>query len=64
MSGRTSVPAPRRPVKAVSPGAASVEVETLRGFHVHLDVFEGPFDLLLSLVAKHKLDLTEVALAR
>ena len=39
------------------------EVETPRGFHVHLDVFSGPFDLLLSLVAKHKLDLTEVALA-
>ncbi|MCZ3389006.1 MAG: segregation/condensation protein A [Actinomycetia bacterium] len=32
------------------------------GFHVRLDVFEGPFDLLLSLIAKHKLDVTEVAL--
>lgn len=32
------------------------------GFHVHLDNFEGPFDLLLSLIAKHKLDITEVAL--
>lgn len=34
------------------------------GFSVHLDVFEGPFDLLLSLIAKHKLDVTEVALAQ
>jgi segregation and condensation protein A len=34
------------------------------GFQVHLDVFEGPFDLLLGLIAKHKLDITEVALAR
>ncbi len=34
------------------------------GFHVHLDVFEGPFDLLLALIAKHKLDITEVALSR
>ncbi|MFT4263720.1 MAG: segregation/condensation protein A [Nocardioides sp.] len=34
------------------------------GFEVRLDNFEGPFDLLLSLIAKHKLDITEVALAR
>jgi segregation and condensation protein A len=33
-------------------------------FEVHLDVFEGPFDLLLGLIGKHKLDITEVALAR
>ena len=33
-------------------------------FAVHLDNFEGPFDLLLSLIAKHKLDITEVALSR
>ncbi len=32
-------------------------------FSVHLDVFEGPFDLLLGLIAKHKLDITEVALS-
>ncbi|MDN5896143.1 MAG: segregation/condensation protein A [Nocardioides sp.] len=31
-------------------------------FAVHLKNFEGPFDLLLSLIAKHKLDITEVAL--
>ena len=31
---------------------------------MHLDVFEGPFDLLLALIAKHKLDITEVALSR
>jgi segregation and condensation protein A len=34
------------------------------GFEVHLDVFEGPFDLLLSLISKHKLDITEVALSQ
>ncbi|GAB2473509.1 segregation and condensation protein A [Xylanimonas ulmi] len=32
-------------------------------FEVHLDNFSGPFDLLLSLIAKHELDVTEVALA-
>ena len=34
------------------------------GFELHLDNFEGPFDLLLSLISKHKLDITEVALSR
>src|SRR5215467_4101463 len=32
-------------------------------FQVHLDVFEGPFDLLLALISKHKLDITEIALS-
>src|ERR1041384_7030841 len=31
-------------------------------FEVRLDNFEGPFDLLLSLISKHKLDITEVSL--
>ncbi len=35
-----------------------------RGFLVHLDNFEGPFDLLLTLISKHKLDITEVALSK
>ncbi|HSA52038.1 MAG TPA: segregation/condensation protein A [Yinghuangia sp.] len=34
------------------------------GFAVRLDNFEGPFDLLLSLIAKHKLDVTEVSLSK
>jgi segregation and condensation protein A len=33
-------------------------------FEVHLDVFEGPFDLLLGLIAKHQLDVTEVSLSQ
>jgi segregation and condensation protein A len=33
-------------------------------FSVHLDVFEGPFDLLLQLIAKHQLDVTVVALSQ
>lgn len=32
-------------------------------FRVHLAVFEGPFDLLLGLISKHKLDVTEVSLS-
>src|SRR5689334_17363765 len=37
---------------------------TRRRFEVHLDNFEGPFDLLLQLISKHKLDVTEVALSQ
>jgi segregation and condensation protein A len=33
-------------------------------FHVHLEVFDGPFDLLLSLIARKQLDVTLVALAQ
>ncbi|WP_062316751.1 segregation and condensation protein A [Demequina maris] len=43
---------------------AEVATESSKGFEVHLDNFEGPFDLLLSLISKHQLEITEVALAR
>lgn len=33
------------------------------GFSVTLGNFEGPFDLLLQLISKHQLDITEVALS-
>lgn len=33
------------------------------GFSVRLDNFEGPFDLLLQLIARRELDITEVALS-
>ncbi|QLQ10586.1 MAG: segregation/condensation protein A [Nocardioidaceae bacterium] len=46
---------------AHTPLAASGMTE---GFALKLDNFEGPFDLLLSLIAKHKLDITEVALSQ
>ncbi|MEI2818989.1 MAG: segregation/condensation protein A [Marmoricola sp.] len=38
--------------------------ESEAGFALRLDNFEGPFDLLLSLISKHKLDVTEVALGQ
>lgn len=34
------------------------------GFPVTLTNFQGPFDLLLSLIGRHKLDVTEVALSK
>lgn len=33
------------------------------GFSVHLTNFDGPFDLLLQLISRHKLDITEVSLS-
>src|SRR4051794_12167495 len=49
------------------PGAAlgaEFGEDTANAFTVHLAVFEGPFDLLLSLIAKRQLDVTLVALAQ
>ncbi|MFB9181887.1 segregation and condensation protein A [Dactylosporangium sucinum] len=42
--------------------AASPEAAASAGFQVRLANFTGPFDLLLQLIGKHKLDVTEVAL--
>ena len=33
------------------------------GFSVHLSNFDGPFDLLLQLISRHKMDVTEVSLS-
>ncbi|GAA2835092.1 hypothetical protein GCM10010441_69460 [Kitasatospora paracochleata] len=52
------------PTDSEVPPAPPSEEEPRGGFQVRLDNFEGPFDLLLSLIAKHKLDVTEVALSR
>ncbi|MGC9669740.1 segregation and condensation protein A [Planosporangium sp. 12N6] len=43
-------------------GAAEGADEATAGFTVRLANFTGPFDLLLQLIGKHKLDVTEVAL--
>jgi len=51
----------------VDPVAEPVEApaeEPEPGFRVSLGVFDGPFDLLLSLISKHELDITEVSLSR
>ena len=39
------------------------EIPQESGFSVHLDNFDGPFDLLLQLISRHKLDITEVSLS-
>ena len=53
----TQRPSPGPEVESAADGVAE-------GFRVHLDVFEGPFDLLLGLISKHQLDVTEVALSK
>jgi segregation and condensation protein A len=45
-------------------GMLDRETESEVGFAVHLDNFDGPFDLLLRLIAKHQLDITEIALSQ
>ncbi|UKY49340.1 segregation and condensation protein A [Streptomyces inhibens] len=52
---------------AAAPDAAAAEAPPASGdgrFTLRLDNFEGPFDLLLQLISKHKLDVTEVALSK
>ncbi|WP_055693822.1 segregation and condensation protein A [Streptomyces prasinopilosus] len=44
--------------------AEAAEEEDGGRFKVRLSNFEGPFDLLLQLISRHKLDVTEVALSR
>ena len=49
-------------------GDISVEAATdvnaaSAGFSVHLANFDGPFDLLLQLISRHKMDVTEVSLS-
>lgn len=48
---------------APSVALATEDVEIGAGFSVHLDNFDGPFDLLLQLISRHKMDITEVSLS-
>ncbi|MER8008601.1 segregation/condensation protein A [Streptomyces sp. NPDC094149] len=52
-------PGPAEPSEAAEPQEPGDGV-----FKVRLANFEGPFDLLLQLISKHKLDVTEVALSK
>lgn len=44
--------------------AAPLPAEESIGFAVHLDEFQGPFDMLLQLISKHKLEVTELSLSQ
>lgn len=44
---------------------SAVELDSNQGsFQVSLEEFSGPFDLLLALISKHKLEVTELALSQ
>jgi segregation and condensation protein A len=50
---------------ATEPNSSHAQTTSADGaFRVRLDNFEGPFDLLLSLINKRQLDVTEVALSQ
>jgi segregation and condensation protein A len=52
------------PADLPTPAVIVGQAEQGGGFTVRLANFTGPFDLLLQLISKHKLDVTEVALHR
>ena len=52
--------APSPDAEPQQPAAA----ENPEGFRVSLSIFDGPFDLLLTLISKHELDITEVSLSK
>jgi len=47
----------------LAPVPTPEETPAESGFSVHLSNFDGPFDLLLQLISRHKLDITEVSLS-
>lgn len=57
-------PSPERAAPEAADDAAEPDPIGEPGFRVSLGVFDGPFDLLLSLISQHELDITEVALSR
>jgi len=57
-------PDPERGAEPESPAQAEPPAPDDGRFKVRLANFEGPFDLLLQLISKHKMDVTEVALSK
>ena len=43
--------------------AVTPDLSDSSAFRVTMDAFDGPFDLLLSLITKHELDITEISLS-
>jgi segregation and condensation protein A len=50
--------------RSPSPELIDVAGDKTPGFELNLSNFHGPFDLLLSLISKHELDITEISLSR
>ena len=47
----------------MAPSLSAVELEAPTGFSLSVGEFSGPFDVLLDLIGKHELDITEIALS-
>ena len=43
--------------------STDVNAASSGAFSVHLENFDGPFDLLLQLISRHKMDITEISLS-
>ncbi|MSO43107.1 MAG: segregation/condensation protein A [Candidatus Planktophila sp.] len=43
--------------------STDVNAASSAAFSVHLENFDGPFDLLLQLISRHKMDITEISLS-
>ena len=56
------MPMSQENLSATPAPAASITDGRVSGFSLHLDNFDGPFDLLLQLISRHKMDITEIAL--
>lgn len=66
-AGELPAPVPEAPgggVGAVPGSGAPREAAADGRFTLRLENFEGPFDLLLQLISRHRLDVTEVALSQ
>lgn len=48
---------------AIDSRSEAAPAPAAEGFRVSLDGFDGPFDLLLNLIGKHELDITEISLS-
>jgi segregation and condensation protein A len=62
-TGKREVGCPHGFSVGFNPGRGCGCKHRTRGFSVHLSNFDGPFDLLLQLISRHKLDVTEVSLS-
>lgn len=61
-TGTASATPPDTPDAGEDPTADVSSAPERSGFSVKVEQFEGPFDLLLQLISKHKLEVTELAL--
>ncbi|WP_394805750.1 segregation and condensation protein A [Clavibacter michiganensis] len=60
---RRGAPLAERELAVDADASAAVRADPERAFRVSIGNFEGPFDMLLSLIGSHEMDITEVSLS-